>query len=63
MNLMELLIVIVVWGVVLYICWWAIGKIGLPEPFNKIAVVVLVLLSVVVAFNILGRVVPGIKFW
>jgi uncharacterized membrane protein YhdT len=52
-ELLSVLIYLVVWGLILYICWWGIGKIGLPEPFNKIAVVVLVILTVVVLLNLL----------
>lgn len=52
MNLIGILIYLVVWGLVLYVLWWAIGKVGLPEPFGKIATVVLVLLTVLVLLNL-----------
>ena len=52
MDLVALLINIIVWGIVLYILFWAVGRIGLPEPFNKIATVVLVLLTVVILLNL-----------
>jgi hypothetical protein len=42
-----------VWGCVLYVLWWGLGKIGLPEPFGKIATVVLVVVTVIVLLNIL----------
>jgi uncharacterized membrane protein YhdT len=48
MDVVGLLVYLIVWGLVLYILYWAIGKIGLPEPFNKVALVVLVLLTVFV---------------
>ena len=47
-NLVLILIWLVVLGVIFYVAWWGLGKIGLPEPFNKIATVVLVLLTVLV---------------
>ena len=52
MDIVSLLVYLVVWGLVLYVLWWAIGKIGLPEPFGKIAMVVLVLLTVAVLLNL-----------
>jgi hypothetical protein len=48
MSLIDLLIYLVLWGLVLYVLWWAIGKIGLPEPFGKIATVILVVITVLV---------------
>lgn len=52
-TLMTILIYLVVWGLVLYVLWWGIGRIGLPEPFAKIATVALVLLTVIVLLNLL----------
>ncbi len=52
-TLISVLIYLVVWGLVLYVLWWGIGKVGLPEPFGKIATVVLVLLTVIVLLNLL----------
>lgn len=52
-TLISILIYLVVWGLVLWVLWWGIGRIGLPEPFAKIATVVLVLLTVIVLLNLL----------
>lgn len=52
MDIVSLLINLVVWGLVFYVVWWALGRIGLPEPFNKIVTVLLVLLTVVVLLNL-----------
>lgn len=57
MDLIGIIEYLVIWGLILYVLWWALGKIGLPEPFNKIALVVLVLLTVVVLLNLLS---PGL---
>ena len=51
--MIELLIYLVVWGLVLYVLWWAIGALALPEPFSKIATVLLVVLTVAVLLNLL----------
>ncbi len=52
-GLLGVLFELCIWGLILWILWWAIGKVGLPEPFAKIATVILVLLTVVVLVNIL----------
>lgn len=50
--MVNLLVYLIVWGLVFYVCWWALGAIGLPEPFNKVATVILVLLSVLVLLGV-----------
>lgn len=51
--LFQLLLVLIVGGLILYVIWWGLGKIGLPEPFGKIATVVVVLVTVIFLVNIL----------
>lgn len=51
--MITLLLTLIIWGVIFYVLWWGLGKIGLPEPFNKIAVVILVLATVYVLIGIL----------
>lgn len=59
MTLISLLITLVIWGLILWLCWWAIGAIGLPEPFAKVATVILVLISVIVVIELLtGTLAP-----
>lgn len=53
MDPITLLIQLVIFGLIMYVLWWGLGKLGLPEPFNKIATVVLVLITVVFLLNIL----------
>lgn len=53
MDLLSLLVAIVVIGVVFWLLWWLIGAIGLPEPFNKVATVILALAAVVVLISFL----------
>lgn len=46
---------LVVAGVIFWLLWWLVGYCALPEPFNKVARVVLVLAiaAVVVLINVL----------
>ncbi len=59
MSLLTLFISIVLWGLVFFVAWWGLGKIALPEPFNKIATVLLVVATVVVLIGLLtGSIAP-----
>lgn len=51
--ILHALFVLVIWGLILWILYWALGKIAPPEPFMKIGTVILVILTVVVLINIL----------
>jgi uncharacterized membrane protein len=53
MNLLDLLVAVVVIGLVFYLLWWLLGKIALPEPFNKVAMVILCLAAVVILISML----------
>jgi hypothetical protein len=54
MNVLLLLLLqLVVVGTIFFVLWWALGKIGLPEPFNKIATVLIVVLCAIFIINIL----------
>ena len=46
-GLIGLLVQVIVVGLVCYLLWWLIGYIGLPEPFNKIARVIIALIAVI----------------
>jgi len=52
-TIIHALIAIVIWGLILWLCWWGLRTIAPPEPFLKIGTVILVLLTVVVLVNIL----------
>ncbi len=59
MVLLSLLFSLIIWGLIFYICWWGLGRIGIAEPFNKIAVAILVIASVVVIIGLLtGSIAP-----
>lgn len=47
------LIWIIVLGVVFWLLFWLIGYVGLPEPFNKVARVILAVAAVIVLINCL----------
>ncbi len=52
-SLVHLLIQIIVIGLICWLLFWAVGKIGLPEPFNKIAVAIIVLIACLFLINLL----------
>jgi hypothetical protein len=52
-GLLSAVVWLVVAGLVLYVLWWGLSQLGLPEPFNKILLVVLVLITVVILINFL----------
>ncbi len=52
-TLLNAFIWIVIAALIFYILTWGLSKIGLPEPFNKIVTVLLVLVVVVVLINAL----------
>lgn len=58
MSLVNLLIYICILGLIFYVLFWGLGKIGLPEPFNKVAIAILVLIIVLVLINLLTGFAP-----
>lgn len=55
-GLISLLVWLIVVGLIFWLLWWFIGYIGLPEPFNKVARVLIGL----VAFLLLIYLLLGI---
>ena len=53
MSILSLLFSLVIWGIIFYVIWWGLGKIGLPEPFNKVITVILVLATIYVLVSLL----------
>ena len=51
-GLVSLLVYIIVGGLVAYLIWWLIGYIGLPEPFDKVARVIVALVVLVFLLNV-----------
>lgn len=52
-GLVPLLINIVVVGLILWLLYWLIGYVGLPEPFAKVARVILAVVAVIWLINLL----------
>lgn len=44
---------LIIIGLVVWVLFWALSQIGLPEPFNKVVRVVLILLACVFVINFL----------
>lgn len=51
--LLSLLVTVIVAGLIFWLLWWLIGVVGLPEPFNKIAIVIIALVAVVFLIDVL----------
>lgn len=57
--MISLLLTIVIWGLTFWLLLWALGAANLPEPFKKVATVILVVATVIVILGILtGSVAP-----
>lgn len=52
-TLISLLITLVVAGLIFWLLWWFLGVCGLPEPFNKVARIIIALFAVVFLLNLL----------
>ncbi len=52
-GLVGFLVWIIVIGCIFGLLWWLIGYVGLPEPFNKIARVVIAVIAVLLLINVL----------
>lgn len=49
----TLIVYLIVCGVIFGLLWWLIGYCAIPEPFNKVARVILTILAVLVVISIL----------
>jgi hypothetical protein len=52
-GLIGLLVYFIVAGLIFWLLWWLISYVGLPEPFNKVARVVLAVVAVIFIINLL----------
>ncbi len=55
----TVLMYIIVAGLIFGLLWWLLGYVGLPEPFNKVAHVVLAVLAVFVLIGIILSIMGG----
>lgn len=52
-SLINGLIWLVVVGLIVWLLWWFISYVGLPEPFAKVARVIIALVAVIILINFL----------
>lgn len=52
-SLVSIVIYLLIVGGVCWLLWWLVGYIGLPEPFNKIARVIIAVVAVLFCINLL----------
>jgi hypothetical protein len=55
----TIVVYLIVAGLIFYLLWWLVGYVGLPEPFRKVANIVLAILAVMVIIGILLSLVGG----
>lgn len=63
--MLTVLFSLIIWALIFYVIWWGLGQIALPEPFNKIITVILVVAVIYVLIGTLtGSValLPAFKF-
>ncbi len=51
-SLIHILIQLIVVGIVCWLLWWLLGYAGLPEPFNKIARILVAVVAVFFLINL-----------
>lgn len=63
-EVVQFVLYLVVFGLVFWLLWWLIDYIGLPEPFAKVARVILAVLAVFCLINLLLGIVgqPLVSF-
>lgn len=52
-GVVQSIVLLIVAGLIFWLLWWLVNYVGLPEPFNKIARVVLAIAAVIVCICIL----------
>ena len=50
---MSLIVTLVIAALIFWVLWWGLSTIGLPEPFNKILKVILIVAVVIFLINVL----------
>jgi len=58
-GLVTVVVYLIVAGLIMWLLWWLVDYVGLPEPFNKVARVILAILAVLVVIGILLSLVGG----
>ena len=55
----SLIVYLIVAGLILWLLWWLVGYVGLPEPFRKVANVILAIVAVLIIIGLLLSLVGG----
>lgn len=50
---------LIIVGLILWILWWLVSYVGIPEPFNKVARVILAILAAMILIYFLLGLVGG----
>lgn len=58
-GLVSIVVYLIVAGLILWLLWWLVGYVGLPEPFRKVANVVLAVVAVLIVIGILLSMLNG----
>ena len=59
MSIVAILISVIIYGLIFWMLWWLLGVVALPEPFHKLATVILAIAAVVVVIGLLtGSIAP-----
>lgn len=58
-GLVNIVVYLIVIGLIFWLLWWLINYVGLPEPFRKVANVVMAILAVLAVIGVLLSVVGG----
>jgi heme A synthase len=58
-GMVTIVVYLIVAGLVFWLLWWLINYIAPPEPFRKVANVVLAIMAVLVVIGILLSLVGG----
>jgi hypothetical protein len=58
-SVVTVVVYLVVAGLVFWLLWWLVNYIAPPEPFRKVANVILAILAVVVVCSLLLSMVGG----
>jgi hypothetical protein len=58
-SLVSVVVYLIVAGLILWLLYWLIAYVGLPEPFAKVAYVVLAIVAVLIVIGILLSLISG----
>ena len=60
-GILSLVVTIVLVGLIFWLLLWFIGTVGLPEPFNKVATVLVALCALIYLIGILTGQAPAFR--